>query len=69
MMQSSTLLRFGLLAMLLAGLSCPAQAQVQERVYPPAEPSKADTLNGSSRLNDKQQFANQSVLGQGPSTD
>ena len=61
------LLRCGVAAALLAGLSCPARAQVQERVFPQAEPSRADTLNGSARLDDKKQFANQSVLGQGPS--
>ena len=50
-----------------AGLAGTALAQVQPRVYPPAEPSSQDSLQGGFRLNDKQQFANQSVLGQGPS--
>ena len=44
-----------------------ALAQVQPRVYPPAEPSKQDSIQGGFRLTDKKQFANQSVLGQGPS--
>ncbi|MDO7874897.1 DUF6268 family outer membrane beta-barrel protein [Hymenobacter sp. ASUV-10] len=44
-----------------------AQAQVQERVYPPAAPLPADSAAGGKRLNDKQIFANPSVLGMGPS--
>ena len=44
-----------------------AQAQVQERVFPPAAPLPADSAAGGKRLNDKQIFANPSVLGMGPS--
>lgn len=51
----------------LWGSTLLAQAQVQERVYPPAAPSAADTIAGGKRLNDKQIFANPSVLGMGPS--
>lgn len=42
-------------------------AQVEPRVYPPAAPSATDTAKGGFRLSNQQQFANQSVLGQGPS--
>jgi hypothetical protein len=44
-----------------------AQAQVQERVYPAAAPSAADSATGGRQLTDKQIFANPSVLGMGPS--
>ncbi len=64
-MRYSLIGRAGLLAALWGPLV--AQAQVQERVYPPAEPSQADSVRGGPQLTDKKQFANQSVLGQGPS--
>ena len=55
------------MALGLAGLSAPAWAQVQERVYPAAAPTAQDTATNDPNLRDKQQFANPSVLGMGPS--
>ena len=60
-MSDSIFFRAGLAAALL-GAAGTAHAQVQERVYPPAAASAQD-----STTNDKQQFANPSVLGMGPS--
>ena len=64
---SISLRRAGLIG-LLATASLLAQAQqTPARVYPPAEPSAADSANNAPQLRDKKQFANQSVLGMGPS--
>lgn len=61
---SATLLRcVGLLALLPAG----AVAQNVPRTYPPAAPSARDSATNAPQLRDRQQFANQSVLGMGPS--
>ena len=66
-MATSLFSRVGLSGLLLVGAVGAARAQDQPRVYPPAEPSKSDSIKGGFQLTDKQQFANQSVLGQGPS--
>jgi hypothetical protein len=60
-MSSPFILRIGLLAAALVSGRGAAQAQVQERVYPPAAPVGADSTA------DRQTFANPSVLGMGPS--
>jgi hypothetical protein len=56
------ILRVGLCAAAFVGGAGAASAQVQERVYPPAAPTPAD-----SGATDRQTFANPSVLGMGPS--
>ncbi|MBD2724588.1 DUF6268 family outer membrane beta-barrel protein [Hymenobacter armeniacus] len=61
-MFDSIFFRAGLAATLLSAAARPVGAQVQERVYPPAAPAAQDTV-----ARDKQQFANPSVLGMGPS--
>ena len=61
------LFRLEIIALSLVGLGAPAQAQVQERVYPAAAPTAQDTATNDRNLHDKQQFANPSVLGMGPS--
>ena len=43
------------------------QAQEVPRTYPPAAPSAADSVFDSRQLHDPKQFANQSVIGMGPS--
>ena len=57
------LFRLGITALGLAGLSTPAWAQV----YPAAAPTAKDTATNNANLRDRQQFANPSVLGMGPS--
>ena len=66
-MRYSLFVRIGLLGAVLIGTATKASAQVQERVYPPAAPTAKDSAANDNNLHDKQQFANQSVLGQGPS--
>ena len=57
--------RSGLSTVVLLGLGSVALAQTPEpRVYPPAAPLGADTLDG---LSSQRKFANPSVLGMGPS--
>jgi hypothetical protein len=60
---SVTLRRAGLLALLPAA----AVAQDVPRTYPPAAPSALDSATNAPQMRDKKQFANQSVLGMGPS--
>ena len=67
MIPSSLLSRIAFVGLLITSAAGTTLAQVQEKVYPPAAPSPKDTVVGGFRLNDKQQFANPSVLGQGPS--
>ena len=58
----------GLILSLLALASAPAaQAQDVPRIYPAPAPTALDTARGAADLADKQQFANPSVLGMGPS--
>ena len=64
---SSILSRLAVVGLLVLGSAGATLAQVQEKVYPPAAPSPKDSVVGGFRLKDKQQFANPSVLGQGPS--
>ncbi|RZK90180.1 MAG: hypothetical protein EOO62_35440, partial [Hymenobacter sp.] len=52
----------GLLALPLA-----AQAQEVPRIFPAPAPTAIDSARGTTGLQDKQQFANPSVLGMGPS--
>ncbi|MBJ6110669.1 hypothetical protein JAO73_16720 [Hymenobacter sp. BT523] len=64
---SDSIFRRATLAAALLGTAGAARAQVQERVYPPAAPTAQDTAANDAQLRDKQQFANPSVLGMGPS--
>ena len=66
-MRYSVIIRVGLLGLVGSACALRTHAQVQERVYPPAAPTAADTAANDNQLHDKQQFANPSVLGMGPS--
>ncbi|GAA4033565.1 hypothetical protein GCM10022409_17320 [Hymenobacter glaciei] len=63
MRHQAILFRLVITTLSVAGLSAPAWAQV----YPAAAPTARDTATNGSNLSDKQQFANPSVLGMGPS--
>jgi Domain of unknown function (DUF6268) len=67
MRHQAILFRLGIITLSSAGLCVPVRAQVQERVYPAAAPTARDTATNDVNLRDKQQFANPSVLGMGPS--
>ena len=56
----------GLVGAIIFGAVGIAQAQ-EGQVYPPAAPTAADSAANHSNLRDRQQFANPSVLGMGPS--
>ena len=64
---SSFSFRVGLVGAVCLSAGQLAQAQTQPRVYPAAAPTAADTAANNSQLTDRQQFANPSVLGMGPS--
>ena len=51
----------------LLALAAAAQAQQVPRTYPAAAPTARDSATNTADLGDKQQFANPSVLGMGPS--
>jgi hypothetical protein len=55
--------------LLPALLACAVQAHAQDvpRIFPAPAPTAIDSAHGSADLADKQQFANPSVLGMGPS--
>jgi hypothetical protein len=55
------------LLLALLGLATGAQAQDNHRTFPAAAPTPLDSAKGTTDLQDKQQFANPSVLGMGPS--
>lgn len=67
MLSSSLFIRLGLIGAVFVGAAKPGQAQDIPRTYPAAAPTAADTATNDSNLRDKQQFANPSVLGMGPS--
>ena len=67
MLSSSLFIRLGLIGAVFVGAAKPSQAQDIPRTYPAAAPTAADTAANDSNLRDKQQFANPSVLGMGPS--
>ena len=67
MLSSSLFIRLGLIGAVFVGATKPGQAQDIPRTYPAAAPTAADTATNDSNLRDKQQFANPSVLGMGPS--
>ena len=67
MLQPTPFFRLFFTALGLAAWQSPAWAQVQERVYPAAAPTAQDTAANDANLRDRQQFANPSVLGMGPS--
>jgi hypothetical protein len=51
----------------LLALASQAHAQEAPRIFPAPAPTPRDSVQGSLNLGDKQQFANPSVLGMGPS--
>ena len=55
------------LAVSLLALAVQARAQEVPRIYPAPAPTAIDSARGAPDLRDKQQFANPSVLGMGPS--
>lgn len=54
-------------ALVLAGLAGGARAQQVPRIYPAPAPTPLDSAQGAPDVRDRQQFANPSVLGMGPS--
>ena len=67
MPRQTTFFQLGIITLGLAGRPAPARAQVSDRVYPAAAPTAQDTATNDANLRDRQQFANPSVLGMGPS--
>jgi hypothetical protein len=64
-LRSRTYLLLPLLPLL--ALTASVQAQDNHRTFPAAAPTPLDSAKGTTDLQDKQQFANPSVLGMGPS--
>ena len=66
-MSAFLVIRFGLLGAALVGAVSTGRAQDMPRTYPPAAPLTTDTAAANRTGRDRQQFANPSVLGMGPS--